>query len=344
MGKYMKNNKEKLFKILAAVIGMAVLVSIISFSACNSDTKQESSTDPVTSVSEDSDTTAPVITLSADSVSVEIGTDYKISDNIKSVKDDADGEIKNVEKLSKDTSGYIIDDSKVDLKKAGDYKVTVEAQDKSGNVAKKTFKLTVKEKEKSAKSASEKKETASVQKSETKTESKKNEVKKNTTTSNSSKNKTSSKSNTTSSSGSNQSSASASKPAQNTQKSDTAASQPAKPAQHVHNWVHHDATGHYETVVVKEAWDEQTTVQEARTRTYYICNGCGQKFYGDDIIAHGHNASEEDFMNGCGSSGGPQVETYYVDVPKNIHHDAVTEQKWVQDSAAYDSCSCGAIK
>ena len=112
----------------------------------------------------------------------------------------------------------------------------------------------------------------------------------------------------------------------------------------MHNWVHHDATGHYETVVVKEAWDEQTTVQEARTRTYYICNGCGQKFYGDDIIAHGHNASEEDFMNGCGSSGGPQVETYYVDVPKNIHHDAVTEQKWVQDSAAYDSCSCGAIK
>lgn len=344
MGKYMKNNKEKLFKILAAVIGMAVLVSIISFSACNSDTKQESSTDPVTSVSEDSDTTAPVITLSADSVSVEIGTDYKISDNIKSVKDDADGEIKNVEKLSKDTSGYIIDDSKVDLKKAGDYKVTVEAQDKSGNVAKKTFKLTVKEKEKSAKSASEKKKTASVQKSETKTESKKNEVKKNTTTSNSSKNTTSSKSSTTSSSGSNQSSTSSSKPAQNTQKSDTTASQPAKPAQHVHNWVHHDATGHYETVVIKEAWDEQTTVQEARTRYYYICNGCGQKFYDDEIGKHGDDASEEDFMNGCGSHGNAIPETYYVDVPTVIHHDAVTEQKWVQDSAAYDSCSCGATK
>ena len=331
----MKNNKEKLFKILAAVIGMAVLVTIISFSACNSDTKQESSTDPVTSVSEDSDKTAPVI----------LGTDYKISDNIKSVKDAADGEIKNVEKLSNNTSGYIIDDSKVDLKKAGDYKVTVEAQDKSGNVAKQTFKLTVKEKEKSAKSASEKKETASVQKSETKTESKKNEVKKNTTTSNSSKNKTSSKSNTTSSSGSNQSSASASKPAQNTQKSDTAASQPAKPAQHVHNWVHHDATGHYETVVVKEAWDEQTTVQEARTRTYVICNGCGQKFYGDDILRHGDEATDEELLNGCGSCGGAQIETYYVDVPKTIHHDAVTEQRWVQDSAAYDSCStCGAKK
>ena len=343
MGKYMKNNKEKLFKILAAVIGMAVLVTIISFSACNSDTKQESSTNPVTSVSKDSDKTAPVITLAADSVSVEIGTDYKISDNIKSVKDDADGEIKNVEKLSKDTSGYIIDDSKVDLKKAGDYQVTVEAQDKSGNVAKKTFKLTVKEK--SDKSASEKKETASVQKYGTKTESKKNEVKKNTTASNSSKNKISSKSNTTSSSGSNQSSASASKPAQNTQKSDTAASQPAKPAQHVHNWVHHDATGHYETVVVKEAWDEQTIVQEARTRTYVICNGCGQKFYGDDILRHGDEATDEELLNGCGSCGGAQIETYYVDVPKTIHHDAVTEQKWVQDSAAYDSCStCGAKK
>lgn len=330
------DNKEKLFKILAAVVGMAVLVTVISFSACNSNTKQESSTDPVTSVSEDSDKTAPVITLAADSVSVEIGTDYKISDNIKSVKDDADGEIKNVEKLSKDTSGYIIDDSKVDLKKAGDYQVTVEAQDKSGNVAKKTFKFTVKEK--SAKSASEKKETAFVQKSGTKTESKKNEVKKNTTVSNFSK------SNTTSSSGSNQSSTSASKQAQNTQKSDTAASQPAKPAQHVHNWVHHDATGHYETVVVKEAWDEQTTVQEARTRTYVICNGCGQKFYGDDILRHGDEATDEELLNGCGSCGGAQIETYYVDVPKTIHHDAVTEQKWVRDSAAHDACSCGATK
>ena len=321
---------------------MAVLVTIISFSACNSDTKQKSSTDPVTSVSKDSDKTAPVITLAADSVSVEIGTDYKISDNIKSIKDDADGEIKNVEKLSKDTSGYIIDDSKVDLKKAGDYKVTVEAQDKSGNVAKKTFKLAVKEK--SAKSASEKKETASVQKSETKTESKKNKVKKNITTSNSSKNKTSSKSNTTSSSGSNQSSASASKPAQNTQKSDTAASQPAKPAQHVHNWVHHDATGHYETVVVKEAWDEQTTVQEARTRTYVICNGCGRKFYMNEFAQHQSEISDEEMLNGCGSYGNILSETYYVDVPENIHHDAVTKQKWIQDSAAYDSCSCGATK
>ena len=338
----MKSNKEKLFKILAAVIGMAVLVSIISFSACNSDTKQESSTDPVTSVSEDSDKTAPVITLAADNVSVEIGTDYKISDNIKSVKDDADGEIKNVEKLSKDTSGYIIDDSKVDLKKAGDYKVTVEAQDKSGNVAKKTFKLTVKEK--SDKSVSEKKETASVQKSETKTGSKKNEVKKNTATSNSSKNATSSKSSTTSSSGSNQPSTSSSKPVQNTQKSDTSASQPAKPAQHVHNWVHHDATGHYETVVVKEAWDEQTTVQEASTRTYVICNGCGRKFYMNEFAQHQAEISDEEMMNGCGSYGNILSETYYVDVPKNIHHDAVTEQKWIQDSAAYDSCSCGATK
>ena len=228
------------------------------------------------------------------------------------------------------------------MKKTGDYQVTVEAQDKSGNVAKKTFKLAVKEK--SDKSTSEKEETASVQKTATKTESKKNEVKKNTTTSNSSKNTTSSKSNTTGSSGSTQSSTPVSKPAQNTQKSDTSASQPAKPAQHVHSWVHHDATGHYETVVVKEAWDEQTTVQEARTRTYVICNGCGQKFYGDDILRHGYEATDEELLNGCGSSGGGISETYYVDVPKTIHHEAVTEQKWVQDTAAYDSCSCGARK
>lgn len=343
MGKYMKNNKEKLFKILVAVIGMAVLVSIISFSACNSDTKQESSTDPVTSVSEDSDKTAPVITLAADSVSVEIGTDYNISDNIKSVKDDVDGEIKNVEKLSKDTSGYIIDDSKVDLKKAGDYQVTVEAQDKSGNVAKKTFKLAVKEK--SAKSASEKKETASVQKSETKTESKKNEVKKNITTSNSSKNKTSSKSNTTSSSGSNKPSASVSKPAQNTQKSDTAASQPAKPAQHVHNWVHHD-----EPIVVtdKEAYDETVVDQEAYTETVAVCS-CGKRFYGENpgLQAEIHIGEVIDQYDDPDEGLAAHPSGYSIEkishpaVTHTVHHDAITHIEHKE----YDVCSsCGAKK
>lgn len=341
----MKNNKEKLFKILAAVVGVAVLVSVISFSACNSDTKQESSTDPVTSVSEDSDKTAPVITLAADSVSVELGTDYKISDNIKSVKDAADGEIKNVEKLSNNTSGYIIDDSKVDLKKAGDYKVTVEAQDKSGNVAKKTFKLTVKEKEKSAKSASEKKETASVQKSETKTESKKNEVKKNTTTSNSSKNKTSSKSNTTSSSGSNQPSASVSKPAQNTHKSDTSASQPAKPAQHVHNWVHHD-----EPIVVtdKEAYDETVVDQEAYTETVAVCS-CGKRFYGENpgLQAEIHIGEVIDQYDDPDEGLAAHPSGYSIEkishpaVTHTVHHDAITHIEHKE----YDVCSsCGAKK
>ena len=341
----MKNNKEKLFKILAAVIGMAVLVSIISFSACNSDTKQESSTDPVTSVSEDSDKTAPVITLAADSVSVEIGTDYKISDNIKSVKDDVDGELKNVEKLSKDTSGYIIADSKVDLMKAGDYQVTVEAQDKSGNVAKKTFKFTVKEKEKSAKSASEEKETASVQKSEKKTESKKNEVKKNTTTSNSSKNKTSSKSNTTSSSGSNQPSASVSKPAQNTQKSDTSASQPAKSAQHVHNWVHHD-----EPIVVtdKEAYDETVVDQEAYTETVAVCS-CGKRFYGENpgLQAEIHIGEVIDQYDDPDEGLAAHPSGYSIEkishpaVTHTVHHDAITHIEHKE----YDVCSsCGAKK
>lgn len=339
MGKYMKNSKEKLFKILAAVIGMAVLVSVISFSACNSDTKQESSTDPVTSVSEDSDKTAPVITLAADSVSVELGANYKISDNIKSVKDNVDGEIKNVEKLSKNTSGYIIDDSKVDLEKAGDYQVTVKAQDKSGNVAKKTFKLTVKEK--SDKSASEKKETASVQKSETK----KNEVKKNTTTSNSSKNTISSKSNTASSSGSNQSSTSSSKPAQNTQKSDTAASQPAKPAQHVHNWVHHD-----EPIVVtdQEAYDETVVDQEAYTETVAVCS-CGKRFYGENpgLQAEIHIGevidSYEDPDEGLAAhpSGYSIEKISHPAVTHTVHHNAITHTEHKE----YDVCSsCGAKK
>lgn len=109
--------------------------------------------------------------------------------------------------------------------------------------------------------------------------------------------------------------------------------------EHQHNWqavymtVHHDEAGHYETVTVQAAWDEQ------EMRGTYVCNVCGYQGYdADDHILIVHD--------GAGSYG-------YIQVPtgKTIHHDAVTEQRWVVDTPAYDEqvitgykCSCGQEK
>lgn len=127
------------------------------------------------------------------------------------------------------------------------------------------------------------------------------------------------------------------------------------PAPHTHNWtkqyttkhhdavthvVHHEATGHNETRVVTEAWDEP--IYENRS----ICNGCGA-----DITNNIDHIFECD--PGSYSNKNIQVGTK--------HHDAVTENVWIQDSAAWDEtvtdsaawdeqvvsgyvCGCGATK
>lgn len=104
---------------------------------------------------------------------------------------------------------------------------------------------------------------------------------------------------------------------------------------HTHSWeavtttVHHDATGHYETKVITAAYDEP--VYENRT----ICS-CGEDIT-EKVASH--------YVDCEGSYSNKKVQT------GSIHHDAVTEQVWVQDSAAYDEtvvtgykCSCGATK
>ncbi|MCI6867279.1 MAG: DUF4214 domain-containing protein [Lachnospiraceae bacterium] len=94
--------------------------------------------------------------------------------------------------------------------------------------------------------------------------------------------------------------------------------------EHVHTWiddvktVHHEEEGHYETVVVEEAYDEP--VYEG----HYICNVCGI-----DITASGELLGIH--CIGCGS--GYHVDDVQIDT---IHHDAVTEQKWIVDKGAYD--------
>lgn len=107
----------------------------------------------------------------------------------------------------------------------------------------------------------------------------------------------------------------------------------AAPA-HVHTWVLHEGSGHYETQVVKEAWDEPVYEMQARD----ICNHCGA-----DITADPDQHFIDNMSNGqltCGS-----YHTDWVKVQTGtVHHDAETNQVWVQDVAPYAQCSgCGEI-
>lgn len=97
--------------------------------------------------------------------------------------------------------------------------------------------------------------------------------------------------------------------------------------------VHHDATGHYETVVDQEAYDS-----DELTGTVLI-DGNGHQFmtqeawsqHADEMLveADDENAQPGDSIWGC--------QQYHTEpVYQTVHHDAVTHQQWVQDSAAYD--------
>lgn len=113
-----------------------------------------------------------------------------------------------------------------------------------------------------------------------------------------------------------------------------------KPATHTHTWVkyvantiQHKEEGHYETKVVKAAYDEP------KYEEHNVCNKCGYDMGTDDWAAIEHYS----VCDGSYSCIPVQVGT--------IHHDAVTEQVYVVDQAAYteyvygEKCSvCGATK
>ena len=76
--------------------------------------------------------------------------------------------------------------------------------------------------------------------------------------------------------------------------------------------------GHYETVVVKPAWDEEVT------RIGTFCHNCGFEIHSiDEWIAHSEASNGQ-----CMSYGNKEVTEI-------IHHEAVTEQKWVVDVPAH---------
>lgn len=112
-------------------------------------------------------------------------------------------------------------------------------------------------------------------------------------------------------------------------------------SEHTHTWVkyvantiQHKEEGHYETKVVKEAYDEPVYEE------YDVCNKCGAKFK-----ANGNEIGEHE-VDYCMWS----YKTVSIQVG-SIHHDAETTQVWVVDKPAYtenvygERCSgCGATK
>ncbi len=83
------------------------------------------------------DEVAPDIKFNKDTVEITAGDTYDPSTNIKSFKDDFDGNIAKTDKKPDEagTAYYLIDSSKLDTSKAGEYKVKLTAADKAGNEA-----------------------------------------------------------------------------------------------------------------------------------------------------------------------------------------------------------------
>ncbi len=92
------------------------------------------------------DTQKPVIELKKETITITAGDKLTLKDNVKSVKDPIDGELKySSKKIEK--SGYYIDTGKLDTDKTGTYEVKVMAYDANGNSSEKAFRVIVKKKE-----------------------------------------------------------------------------------------------------------------------------------------------------------------------------------------------------
>lgn len=86
----------------------------------------------------------------------------------------------------------------------------------------------------------------------------------------------------------------------------------------IYQTVHYDATGHWETQVISEAWDDD----QYESRVVGIASG------------HIYN-SVEDFIDNGDLYGDGNYTVKQVQVG-SVHHDAVTTQVWVEDSPAHD--------
>lgn len=220
-----------------------------------------------------------------------------------------------------------VDDSQVDLTKAGNYPLTylIDVKDEKAEDLKQVV-------------------TVKVVSDSKKEEPKKDDGKKdNTSTSSkpSDESSTNDSNNTTSKPNNNGSSSSNS----NTSKPSNSGGSNKKPASptHTHRFVaeyrdiQHEEKGHYETVTISEAWDEPVYENIA----YMVCNECYLEMYSSDEY-HSH----------CDATlHGGFRDMYKSVLIDTIHHPAKTEKQWVVDENGWTEtvttgfhCSCGATK
>lgn len=298
---------------------------------------------------ETTDTTKPVITLAKTSISANAGTKLAkldLSEVVKSVKDDTDGTLKEVDELKDGESGYMFDygSVKVEDKKLvkGTYTIKVTAQDKAGNKATESVELKVKAKKAETASTTTKKSDTT---SKSSTSTKKSTTTKKSNSSSSSNSASTSKSNVQSNSSTSSGKASAStnkssNSSNNSGSSNSNSSNNTTTPQKTCKTVHHDATGHTENVYGTVHHDATGHYEQVATGSVVVCNGCGTEFatYNEWFV---HSGDME--------SSGDSTHTYHTKstytqqwVQDSAAYDetVVTGTKWVQDTAAYDETVC----
>ena len=92
------------------------------------------------------DTKKPIIEFNSDTVTFYTGTKYDVKSNVKSVRDEVDGDIDYSSEDKKEKKDYYTISSNLNTNKAGNYTVEVTAYDKNGNETKASYKITVKQK------------------------------------------------------------------------------------------------------------------------------------------------------------------------------------------------------
>lgn len=106
----------------------------------------------------------------------------------------------------------------------------------------------------------------------------------------------------------------------------------------VYKTVYHEEEGHYEKVLIQEAWVEVVYENEIVKR----CNQCGQ-------IMRTEKDIDKHFLESKSCTG---YSNYWIEeLVDVIHHDAIYEDKWIVDKAAWDEqvvdyyqCNCGSKK
>ncbi len=134
---------------------------------------------------------------------------------------------------------------------------------------------------------------------------------------------------------------------------DDDATSPITPqSEHKHKWEHYTETinhkeeGHYEKVIVQEAWEEE--VPKYKPTPVPVCNVCGEII--DLKIEKAWEHGEKHALAGEGAGGHHTEVRDMPDGTTTVKHPATYKEVWVVDKEAYTEtkegyrCKCGAKK